>query len=230
MRIVLLGPPGAGKGTLAAHLKEQYGLVHISTGDMLREETKKNSPLGKDIKQIVEKGGLVPDEIVTKIIENRLSKAKDFKQGYMLDGFPRTQAQAKDLDVILVKINEPIDFAIDFEATVPVIVQRLTGRRVCKKCGALFHVKNKPPKKQSVCDVCNGELYQRSDDNEETIKTRLDVYYKNIAPIVAYYEKQGKLRKVDADKGAVATEKSVVKIFNERQTRNNKNTAGARGT
>ncbi len=200
MRIVLLGPPGAGKGTFAGQIKEKFGIAHISTGDILREEMKSGSPLGLEAKKFVESGGLVPDEVVTRLIENRLTKAKDIARGFMLDGFPRTEQQAKDLDRILAKMDQPVEKTLFMEASLPVLIQRLTGRRVCRKCGALYHVKNMPPKKEGVCDACGGELYQRADDNEATIKNRMDVYLKNTMPIVKFYEAQGKLLKVNAER------------------------------
>jgi len=176
MRIVLLGPPGAGKGTLAGFLKEELGFAHISTGDMLREEMKNGTDLGNKIKGIVESGTLVPDEIVIELIENKVSSGENTKAGFMLDGFPRTKTQAEELDKILEKIAQPIEKVLYMEASLEIVIQRLTGRRVCRQCGALFHVKNMPSKKEGICDACGGELYQRPDDNEDTIATRMEVY------------------------------------------------------
>jgi adenylate kinase len=201
MKIVLLGPPGAGKGTLANQIKERYGVLHVSTGDILREEMKSGSALGKEVKGYVESGALVPDEVVTKLIENKLTFDKNARKGFLLDGFPRTAKQAEDLDRILATLKMPLDYTLFMEVGVPVILQRLTGRRVCRKCGALYHVKNMPPKKEGQCDICGGELYQRPDDNEATIRTRIEVYLKNTAPVIEYYRKQGKLKKVDAEQG-----------------------------
>lgn len=215
MRIVLLGPPGAGKGTLASLIKEQFKMDHISTGDIMREEMKNQTPLGQELKGFVESGKLVPDAMVTKIVENKLIRDKDKNDRYLLDGFPRTTAQAQALDGILAKMGSPINFALYMEASLPVIIQRLTGRRVCRKCGALYHAVNRPPKKQNVCDSCGGELYQRPDDNEETIRTRMEVYVKNISPIIDYYDKQGKLHKVDGDKAAEGILQSLVGLLNE---------------
>lgn len=216
MKLVLLGPPGAGKGTQANLLKELFGIAHISTGDILREEMKNGTPLGKEVKKFVESGALVPDEVVTKIIENRLTtKSSGNSKGFMLDGFPRTQTQAEDLDKILGSEKSSIDYAVYFESTLPVIIQRLTGRRVCRKCGALFHAVNKPPKKAGVCDLCGGELYQRSDDNEETIKNRMSVYEKNTQPILDHYKKQGKLIRVDADRDADFVKNHLMEAFNK---------------
>jgi len=217
MRMVLLGPPGAGKGTLAGLIKEKFGLMHISTGDLLREEMKSGSDLGSEVKGYVESGGLVPDDVVTRLIENKLKNAKDADKGYMLDGFPRTTPQANELDRILTAINQPLDCALYMEASLPVVLQRLTGRRVCKACGALFHLTNMPPKEEGKCDACGGELYQRADDNEETIKNRMSVYEEKTAVIIDFYEGQGKLKKVNADLGTEELLRTFTEIFNEHQ-------------
>ena len=199
MKIVLLGPPGAGKGSLAGLLKEKYSLAHISTGDMLREEIKKGTALGLEIKSIIAKGVLVSDELVTKLVEQRLLHDENLKNGYMLDGFPRTVKQAQDLDLILAKAKASLDFALDMEASPETLLNRLTGRRVCRKCGALFHTIYKQSLKSGVCDLCGGELYQRADDNEETIKERMQVYQTSTQPIIDYYGKQHKLKTVNAN-------------------------------
>ncbi|MDP2653845.1 MAG: adenylate kinase [Candidatus Omnitrophota bacterium] len=217
MRAVLLGPPGVGKGTLAGLIKDKFGLYHFSTGDILREEIKAGSPLGSEAQQYVESGKLVPDEVVTKLIDNKLAKTQDLDRGYLLDGFPRTVQQAKDLDAILTRLNQPIDSALYMEAELPVIIFRLTGRRVCRKCGAIYHIKNRPAKANGVCDQCGGELYQRSDDNEETIKTRMDVYLKSTMPIVKYYETQGKLKTLDAHKDSEYLLMSLAGMFDEKR-------------
>ena len=216
MNLILLGPPGAGKGTQANLLKKELNISHISTGDILREEMKSATALGNDVKKFVESGALVPDSVVTKIIENRLSVKEQNVNGFMLDGFPRTETQAQDLDNILAKVNRSIDYAIYFEATLPVITQRLGGRRVCRKCGALFHASNRPPKKAGVCDHCGGELYQRADDNEQTIKTRMDVYLNNTLPIVDYYQKNKILKKLDGDRESEDLQEELLAAFNEK--------------
>jgi len=215
MRLILMGPPGAGKGTLAGLLKDALKLPHISTGDILREEMKNGSTLGSKAKGYIEAGALVPDELVTALVENRLAKAKDLKNGFMLDGFPRTLQQAKDLDKILAKIKQPIDKVLYIDTTLPVVIQRLTGRRVCRKCGSGFHVLNRPPKKAGICDNCQGELYQRPDDNEETIRKRMDVYLSTTLPIVAYYEKRGSLLKLNGDAESEVLQEQLLKTLNE---------------
>ena len=226
MRIVLLGPPGAGKGSLAGLIKER-GLAHISTGDMLREEIKKGSTLGLKIKGLMEKGALVPDEIVTKIVEQKIISDPQLAKGYMLDGFPRTTQQAQELDRILDKAGNPLDFALYMEASLQMILTRLTGRRVCRQCGALFHLKNKPPQKANVCDICGGELYQRSDDNEETIRKRMQVYETNAKPIIDYYAAQGKLKRLDGDKETTDVRDDLVKMLHEDKSYQNQRSSGS---
>ncbi len=198
MRIVLLGPPGAGKGSLAGALKEKFELAHVSTGDMLREEIKKESPLGREIKGLMDKGSLVSDDLVIKLVEQKVADPK-LAHGYMLDGFPRTVAQAQALDAMLARIGKPLDFVLNMEADLDLLLKRLTGRRVCKTCGALYHMSNKPPRQAGVCDSCGGVLYQRADDNETTIRNRMDVYEGSTQPIIAYYAKQNKIRKLDGN-------------------------------
>ncbi len=211
MRLVLLGPPGAGKGTQANLLKDELKIAHISTGDILREEMKQGTSLGRDVKKYVDNGALVPDDVVTKIIEARLKQKPH--EGFMLDGFPRTRKQAEDLDRILKNDQKAIDYAIYFDAALSVVIQRLTGRRVCRKCGALYHTVNRAPKKEKACDLCGGEIYQRADDNEKTIRKRMDVYMESTAPIIAYYQLQNKLVKVDADKDEKFVYAYVMTIF-----------------
>ena len=215
MRIVLLGPPGAGKGSLASLVKENLGLEHLSSGDMLREEMKKGSSLGLEIKALIEKGALVSDDMITKLVGQKVTGDLKASKGYFLDGFPRTTQQAKDLDVILAGIGQSIDFVLCMEASLDMILFRLAGRRTCRKCGAVYHIKNKPSKSTGICDVCGGELYQRSDDNEETIKKRMQVYESSTKPIIDYYAGQGKLKKIDGNKETSDLRDELVKILNE---------------
>jgi len=213
MKIVLLGPPGVGKGTLAGFLKEKYNLAHISTGDMLREEIKKGSDLGVELKKIITSGALVSDELVTKLVQQKIEHDLDLSKGFMFDGFPRTVTQAVDLDAILKKVNAPLDFVLNLDADFDVLLKRMTGRRVCRKCGALYHVISKPPLKADVCDACGGEIYQRTDDNEKTIQARMEVYQKSTAPIIDYYAKQNKIKKVDANMEAAEVRLAVAVFF-----------------
>ena len=226
MRIVFLGPPGAGKGSLAVVLKEKMGIAHISSGDMLCEEMKKGSKLGLEVKGLVEKGALVSDEIITKIVEQKVTQDLRSAKGYALDGFPRTTQQAQDLDRILAGIGQSVDFALCMEATLETVLVRLSGRRVCRKCGAVYHVKFVPSKKIGVCDVCGGELYQRSDDNEETIRKRMQVYDTSTKPIIDYYAAQGKLKRIDANKDTANVRSDLMKILDEDQSYQNKKSSG----
>ncbi|HOD12444.1 MAG TPA: adenylate kinase [Candidatus Omnitrophota bacterium] len=215
MRLILLGAPGAGKGTQAKLLEKQLHVKHISMGDILREEMKNNTALGQEVKKYVESGGLVPDEVVTKIIENRFQDPSIAQAGYLLDGFPRTAKQAEDLDVILTRINQPVDYVVYMEVDSEVVIQRLTGRRVCRSCAALYHVKNMPSKQEGICDACQGELYQRPDDNEETIRKRINVYLESTTPIIDYYKKKGTLLTVDGNTDAEKLRDELLTIFKE---------------
>lgn len=195
MKLILFGPPGAGKGTQAKLLIEKFRLPHISTGDILRGEVKNNTELGMEAKGYMESGKLVPDSLVTEMVKKRM-QAPDLKNGFILDGYPRTEAQAKALDAIL---SGGIDKAIYLSTSEKVVVQRLTGRRVCPKCGTNYHLTNMPPKKDMTCDTCNVALYQRPDDNEATVRNRLNVYLKESSGVLDYYRKQGKLEDVSGD-------------------------------
>ncbi|HQO57487.1 MAG TPA: adenylate kinase [Candidatus Omnitrophota bacterium] len=228
MNLVLLGPPGAGKGTFAGMIKESFELVHISTGDILREAMKSGSDLGRRVKSYVESGGLVPDELIIEIMEERLGQQDVTEHGYLLDGFPRTTAQAESLDRILDQIQQPIDLVVYMEAGLPVILQRLTGRRLCRKCNAIYHTVNMPPKKAGVCDHCGGELYQRPDDNEETITNRMKVYTQSTKPIVDYYLNQKKLHTFNAEKKTAELLNGLRDILNESET-SNKDKVARRG-
>ncbi len=215
MNLILLGPPGAGKGTQAKLLSDRLNLKHISTGDVLREELKSDSDLGKQAKKFIESGELVPDSLVNKLIEKKILERG--KKGFILDGFPRNLAQAQSLDNVLKNSKLTIDLAAYLEASEPIIIQRLSGRRVCKKCFANFHVKNVPPKKDNVCDYCGSELYQRPDDNEETVKNRLKVYLDSTASLIDYYKKQNLLLKVNADLDGESVFQALHKVFKEKK-------------
>ncbi len=195
MRLVLLGAPGAGKGTQAKMLIERYKIPQISTGDILRKAVADSTPLGKEAKVIMDKGELVPDKIVLGLVEERV-KQDDCKKGFILDGFPRNTAQAEALDKMLNAMGLPIDSALSVDVPKDDLMKRLTGRRTCKNCQQMYNVYYSPPKKDVVCDKCGGELFQRGDDKEDTIKKRLDVYDAQTAPLIDYYKKKGILKSV----------------------------------
>ena len=195
MRIVLLGAPGAGKGTQAKMLIGKYGIPQISTGDILRKAVADGTPLGKEAKAIMERGELVPDKIVLGLVEERV-KQDDCKKGFILDGFPRNTAQAESLDKLLNELNMPLTSALSVDVPKEDLMKRLTGRRTCKGCQQMYNIYYTPPKKEGVCDKCGGELFQRADDKEETIKKRLDVYDAQTAPLIDYYAKKGILKSV----------------------------------
>ncbi len=215
MRIVLLGPPGAGKGTQAKVLAQKLQVPHISTGDILRQNVAQQTALGKEAKDYMDKGLLVPDELVTQMLDKRLQQL-DVKHGFILDGYPRNLAQAKVLDVMLKEKKMDIDMVVYLDASAQVIIQRLSGRLVCKSCGANFHATNMPPKVALVCDTCKGKLYQRSDDNEETIKNRLSVYRKEVKDLSLYYQKIHKLEHVSADEDPPIVLEKVISLAKQR--------------
>ncbi|NPA97301.1 MAG: adenylate kinase [Crenarchaeota archaeon] len=196
MRLVFIGPPGIGKGTYASILSKKYGIPHISTGDIFREEIAKGTELGKKVKEYVEKGLLVPDEIVIEVVKQRLSQP-DCQKGFILDGFPRTLRQAEALDQMT-----KIDAAILFEAPVEVIIERVSGRLVCPKCGAIYHVKWRPPKKPGICDVCGSKLVRRKDDEPDVVRRRYEIYLQTFTPIIDYYRKKGLLIEINAAREA----------------------------
>jgi adenylate kinase len=195
MRLVLLGAPGAGKGTQAKMLIEKYKIPQISTGDILRKAVADGTPLGKEAKVIMDKGELVPDKIVLGLVEERV-KQDDCKKGFILDGFPRNTAQAEALDKMLNATGLPIDSALSVDVPKDDLMKRLTGRRTCKNCQQMYNVYYSPPKKDALCDKCGGELFQRGDDKEDTIKKRLEVYDAQTAPLIDYYNKKGILKSV----------------------------------
>lgn len=210
MRLILLGAPGAGKGTQAEYLSKRFSIPHISTGDILRENVKNETELGKKAKEYMDKGLLVPDEIVIEIVKDRLSK-EDCKNGFLLDGFPRTIAQAEALDKVLEELGQKIDKVLNIEVPDEKILERMSGRRICKNCGASFHVIYRPPQKEGVCDVCGGELYQREDDKEETVKKRLEVYHAQTQPLIDYYKAKGLLVVAYGQEEIADTTKEVLK-------------------
>lgn len=199
MKLVLLGPPGAGKGTQASGIVKQYNVPHISTGDIFRKNIKEQTALGKKAKEYMDQGLLVPDELVVEIVEDRL-KEDDARAGFLLDGFPRTQKQAQALDEVLTKMDSKLNKVVNIEVAKEILVGRAVGRRICKDCGDTYHIEFNPSKKEGVCDSCSGDLYQRSDDNEETVSKRIEVYLNETKPLIDYYNQKGLLVSVDGTK------------------------------
>uniref|UniRef100_A0A7C4AIM3 Adenylate kinase n=1 Tax=Thermodesulfovibrio aggregans TaxID=86166 RepID=A0A7C4AIM3_9BACT len=195
MRLVFLGAPGAGKGTQAKKLVEKYGIPQISTGDLLRAAVAEGTALGKEAKSYMDRGELVPDKVVLGMVKERISQ-DDCKKGFILDGFPRNVAQAEALDKMLAEMNIPLDLALNVDVPFDDLMKRLTGRRTCKVCGQMYNIYYSPPKVEGKCDKCGGELFQRDDDKEETIKKRLDVYRAQTEPLIDYYSKKGILKNV----------------------------------
>lgn len=196
MKIIMLGAPGAGKGTQAKLIAEKYSVPHISTGDIFRANIKNGTELGMEAKKYMDQGLLVPDELTVKILLDRVAQ-DDCKKGYVLDGFPRTIPQAEVLDKALAEINDQIDFAINVDVPDENIIRRMGGRRACLSCGATYHIEHIPPKKEGICDTCGKDLVLRDDDKPETVKNRLDVYHKQTQPLIDFYEAKGILKSVD---------------------------------
>ncbi|WP_274365203.1 adenylate kinase [Paenibacillus thermotolerans] len=199
MNLILIGPPGAGKGTQAERIVTEFKIPHISTGDAFRAAMKEGTPLGVEAKKFVDAGLLVPDDITIGIVRERLQQ-EDCKKGFMLDGFPRTISQAEALDDILASMGRTIDHVVDLKVDRDLLLARLTGRRICRTCGATYHVLFNPPAKEGVCDKDGGELYQRSDDTEEKVGTRLDEYINKTAPLLDYYRQKGLLRELNGER------------------------------
>jgi len=211
--IILLGAPGAGKGTIAEGIRTASAFLHVSTGDMLRDAVKNGSPVGKQAEAFMKRGELVPDGVIVGIVEERLDKGRK-DDAYMFDGFPRTLEQARLLDESLSRRCAKVDKVFLLDAPRELLIARLTGRRVCRKCGQGYHVVNIPPKCAGVCDVCGGELYQRPDDSEATILNRLDVYTKQTESLIAWYEKKGVLVRVDSAKHRQETVAEILSVAN----------------
>lgn len=212
MKIVLLGPPGAGKGTQAKSISNRYSIPHISTGDIFRKNISENTPLGVEAKSYMDNGQLVPDEVTINMVKDRL-KQDDCKNGYLLDGFPRTVQQAEALDNFLTEREESIDTALLIEVPKEFILERMTGRRVCPSCGASYHVKFNPPTKDGKCDLCGSDVIQRKDDTEETVKERLDVYENQTQPLIDFYKSKKQLSVVDGTQAINEVFENICKIL-----------------
>lgn len=216
LRAVLLGPPGAGKGTQAVRLVEKYEIPHISTGDIFRKNIKEGTELGKKAQEYMNAGALVPDELVVDLVKDRLQQ-DDCKNGFLLDGFPRTIFQAEKLDEFLSESNLKMDIVINLKVEKEALIKRLTGRRVCKDCGASYHIVNIPPKKEGVCDICGGELMQRKDDNIETVENRINVYEEQTAPLIGYYKEAGSLVDFDGEASLDEVFDAIVQAIGEQE-------------
>ena len=212
MKIIMLGAPGAGKGTQAKRLHDKYGIPHISTGDIFRANIKEGTELGKKAKSYMDQGLLVPDDLVCDLVVSRLQE-DDCKEGYILDGFPRTIPQAEALDAALAKISQKIDYAIDVNVPDEAIISRMSGRRVCLSCGATYSITAAPTKVEGVCDRCGEPVVLRDDDKPETVQKRLNVYHEQTQPLMDYYEAQGILKSVDGTQGMEETFDSIVAIL-----------------
>lgn len=212
MRIIMLGAPGAGKGTQAKQIAAKFNIPHISTGDIFRANIKGGTELGKKAKAYMDQGALVPDELVVDLVADRI-KQDDCKDGYVFDGFPRTIPQAEALDKALKEMGSKIDFAIDIDVPDENIINRMSGRRACLACGATYHVQFNAPKTEGICDACGKELVLRDDDKPETVKTRLDVYHSQTQPLIDYYTEKGVLKSVDGTQDVADVFKSIIDVL-----------------
>jgi adenylate kinase len=203
MKLIFLGPPGAGKGTLAGLVSKEFGIPQISTGDMFREAIKKESELGKRVKEILGRGDLVPDDLTVSLVKERLAQ-EDARKGYILDGFPRTIPQAESLEKF-----EALDAVVNFAISDDLVVKRLSGREICRSCGAIYHVTNMPSKVKGVCDKCGGPLYTRPDDSLESITNRLEVYRRQTEPLIDFYKKRKLLKDIDSSKSPEDTQRQI---------------------
>lgn len=214
MRLVLLGPPGAGKGTQASAIVKKYNIPHISTGDIFRANIKEGTELGKKAKEYMDKGLLVPDELVVDLVKDRLNQ-KDCSEGFLLDGFPRTVKQAEALDAELLSMGIGLDRVINIDADSKILIERAIGRRVCKECGATYHIKFNPPKNEGICDNDNMTLFQRDDDVEETVATRINVYFEQTQPLIDYYQQKGLILNIDGTKPIDDIFETIVEALNK---------------
>ncbi len=210
MRVAFLGPPGAGKGTQARDLAREWNVPHVATGDMLREAAAAGTPLGREAKGYMDRGALVPDDVIIRMIAERLAKP-DARSGFLLDGFPRTIAQAEALERLLKDLGQVLERVVYFDVSEPELLRRLTGRRVCRNCQTAFHLVSAPPKTAGVCDRCGGELYQRDDDSEATVHNRLGVYARQTAPLLDWYRARGLLSSVRGE-GAISDIRRAVRV------------------
>lgn len=214
MKLVLLGPPGAGKGTQAAEIVKKYNVPHISTGDIFRKNISEGTELGTKAKEYMDKGLLVPDDLVVAIVKDRLSE-DDCKDGFLLDGFPRTVEQADALDTELKNLNYSLDKVLNIYVDKDALIERAVGRRICKSCGATYHISFNKPKEEGKCDLCGGELFQRSDDTEETVAKRIGVYLEQTEPLIDYYNKKGILANIDGDQDIDKVFSEIVTVLGE---------------
>ena len=212
MNVLLMGPPGAGKGTQADLIKDRNPIPHISTGDMFREAVRTGTELDKEAKKYMDSGKLVPDEVTIGIVQERLAQ-DDCKEGFLLDGFPRTVKQAEALDQVLAKLGKKVEAAINITVPEDILYERMSGRISCKDCKTVYHLKFNPPAKAGICDKCGGELIQRSDDQGDTVKRRLEVYAEQTNPLIEYYEKQGVLNDIDGNRDSQAVFADIVKVM-----------------